>query len=94
MHTPFRRWVPDALYLFIRYDTIPGITDEDIVVILNVITDYWTKTATAKEMRATYIAVWRATVEEPQQQESGAKTTLTKLNEARNHLKCFEESID
>ena len=94
MHAPIKHWVYDALYLFIKYDLIPSITDEDIIVIQDQITDYCTKTATAKEMRATYIAVWRATVEEPQQQESGAKTTLTKLNEARNHLKCFEESID
>ena len=57
MHAPFKRWVPDPLYLFIKYDLIPSITDEDIIVILNVITDYWTKTATAKERRATYTAV-------------------------------------
>ena len=57
MHALFKYWVPNALYFFTKYDTILGITDEDIVVILNVITDYWTKTATAKERRATYTAV-------------------------------------
>ena len=57
MHAPIKHWVYDALYLFIKYDLISSITDEDIIVILNVITDYWTKTATAKERRATYTAV-------------------------------------
>ncbi|KAL1597363.1 Aquaporin-1 [Nothophoma quercina] len=91
---PIQALGPDALYLFIKYGTSPGITDEDIIVIQNVITDYWTKTATAKENRATYTTVWKATVEEPQQRESEVKMTLRKLNEVRSHIKCFKESTD
>ena len=57
MHASFKHLVPDALYLYIKHGTSPGITNEDIIVIQDQITDYCTKIATAKEKRATYTAV-------------------------------------